>query len=652
MGTSSSVIQENNSNFISKISKLNELIINAESAYIKSEIRNKSIPSDFKILFLMFRNVTISGKTYSIEKGSIKEKIFYEAVNNFKHSVETFTNKNVNIIPVIKEINENIFSNYTNYLNPADIIKILNDTVQVGIYDSVIAASGPKWDALGITSITIFTNNISNNFSFYGYSSCSIYTEKDADSIGKNYDLNYPYLVTTNIFIHEWMHQLEEYRNIIKPNGQNIIYPYTHAYYEDYIINSKEEWKKKNNYKWNETYFNDTQKYPNVVERRLTSFYRAVLSCEVEYIPNNNHKVGMYPEFWEITPNKIIFGKYIIQNPNSLYLYSRFSSNTTYTSETLSHEIGFYWDIFYDLYNKKLKRKSCIKRYYNPNYNFNDLTCRKIGYFEEGEYYIINKTLNKVLAYSVNNFTISPKLEEYRKTNFQTFKLSHYYNCFYKISPSHTLLRYLDLNNAWDSENNTASFFFWTGYITAQTWQFQYINSNHCFIFPLASITRSLSFHDEKLQITSTPYNIQKWKLEKINNGKFIFDGKYKIKDSLNHKYLCGISNNKLVLDEIGTEWIIKRVDNNNYYTISTNIEGIIKYIDVLNAYEKEGQTIQIQYETGYDSAQNWKFILNHNDTVSLIPKLSFERGLKCKENSSELTKNFGNYILIRTGDL
>ena len=76
----------------------------------------------------------------------------------------------------------------------------------------------------------------------------------------------------------------------------------------------------------------------------------------------------MYPEFWEITPNKIIFGRYIIQNPNSLYLYSRFSSNTTYTSETLSHEIGFYWDIFYDLYNKKLKRKSCIKRYYNPNF--------------------------------------------------------------------------------------------------------------------------------------------------------------------------------------------------------------------------------------------------------------------------------------------
>ena len=94
MGTSSSVIQENNSNFISKISKLNELIINAESAYIKSEIRNKSIPSDFKILFLLFRNITISGKTYSIEKGCVIEKIFYEAVNNFKHSVETFTNKN------------------------------------------------------------------------------------------------------------------------------------------------------------------------------------------------------------------------------------------------------------------------------------------------------------------------------------------------------------------------------------------------------------------------------------------------------------------------------------------------------------------------------------------------------------------------------
>lgn len=649
MGTSSNMNQEYNLYLVKN--KLNNLINNAELAYTKGEIINKSIPADYKILFILFRNVTVSGTTYTIDKGSVKEKIFYEAVNNFKHSVETFTNKNVNIIPDIKEIYENIYSNYTNYLNTADIIKFLNEIAYAGKYDSIITASGPKWDALGITSIRIFNNTISNNFSFHGYSGCSIYIEKDKNSIEKNYDVNYPYLVTTNIFIHEWMHQLEEYRNIIKPNGQNIIYPFTHAYYEDYQLNSKIEWMNKNNYRWNETYFNDIKKYPNVVERRLTSFYRAVLSCEVEYIPNNNHKVEMYPEFWEITPNKIVLGKYIIQNSNSLYLYSRFSLNKTYTSDILSNEIGFYWDIYYDIYTNQIKKKSCIKRDYNPIYNLNDKTFIKIGFFEEGDYYIINKTLNKVLTFSNDN-NLTPDMEDFRKTKNQIFKLNHYSNCFYKISPVHSLSKYLDLNNNWDSEDNNVKFFFWTGYITAQTWQFQYINNNYCYIYPLASITRTLSFYNNNLHIVSTPNNIQKWKLEKVKNGKFIFDGKYKIQDSLSHKYLYGIDKNKLILDKIGTGWNIQKVDDNNYYTISTNIEGIIKYIDILNNYEKEGQIVQIQYKTGYDTAQNWKFILNYDETVTLIPKLSLDKGLKCKDNYSELSKDFTNFKLIRIDEL
>ena len=653
MGISSSINKGNISYIISKKAQLKNFLKKAESAYIKGEIINKSIPSDFKILFILFRNITVSGIIYTIEKGSVKEKIFYEAVNNFKHSVETFSNKNVNIIPEIKEINENIYSNYTSYLSESDISKILNDIVYAGTYDSIITASGPKWDALGMTSVSIFNDAISNNFSFYGYSGCSIYSEKDANSVGKNYDMNYPYLITTNIFIHEWLHQLEEYRNIIKPNGQNIIYPYTHAYYENYQINPNKEWMNKNNYKWDETYFNDINKYPNVVERRLTSFYRAVLSCEVEYIPNNNHKVGMYPEFWEITPNKIVLGKYIIQNINSLYLYSRFSLNKIYTSDILSNEISFYWDLYYDLYNNKIRMKSCIKRNYSPEYNLNNKSCIKVGFYEEGEYYIINKTLNKVLAFSIkDNNNLSIEMEDYRKTDNQNFKLCHYSNCFYKISPVHTLSRYLDLNNNLDLENNTVKFFFWTGYLTAQTWQFQYINNNFCHIYPLASITKSLNYHDNNMNIVSTTNNNQKWKIEKINNGKFIFDGKYKIQDSLSHKYLYAMKNNKLILDKVGTEWNIQKIDDNNYYTISTKIEGIIKYIDILNAYEMEGQTVQIQYKTGYDIAQNWKFILNNDNTVSLIPKLSLEKGLKCKENSAELSMNFGKYQLIKIWEI
>ena len=332
---------------------------------------------------------------------------------------------------------------------------------------------------------------------------------------------------------------------------------------------------KKDNYKWNKNYFNDKIKYPNIVEPELSSFYRAVLSCDIEYIIDNNHNVGMYPEFWDLTPNKIVLGRYIIQDlNNSLYFYSRYSSDTDYNSDTLSNEIGFYWDVYYDIWtnnnnnSNNLIRKSCIKRDYNHELDLKNSKCIKIGIFEEGEYYIINKTLNKVLSFSVNNNEILiPKVEEYQKSEFQIFKLSHYANCFYKISPVNTLIRYLDLDNNWNIENNTVKFHYWTGYISAQTWQFQYINDNNCNIIPLVSTTRSLSYHDNSLHIISINSNNQKWKLEMVNDSKFIFDGKYIIKDSVTNKYLYGEGNN-LKLDSLYTVWTITKLDDNSY-TIS-----------------------------------------------------------------------------------
>ncbi len=103
-------------NLITKMNNISDLIKSAESAYISGKIKNKSIPADYKILFILFRSITVSNKEYTIDKNNIKEKIFYEAVNNFKYSVENFSNKNVHIIPKIKEINQNKNSTFPTYL--------------------------------------------------------------------------------------------------------------------------------------------------------------------------------------------------------------------------------------------------------------------------------------------------------------------------------------------------------------------------------------------------------------------------------------------------------------------------------------------------------------------------------------------------------
>ena len=473
----------------------------------------------------------------------------------------------------------------------------------------------------------------------------------DTNAVGKGYDRNNPYLVTTNIFIHEWMHQLENLRNVLKSNGENIIYPFTHAYLDNYQKNPKEDWMYKDKYRWDENYFNDEKKYPHVVERRLTSFIRAVLACDVEYIPNNNQKVGMYPSFWKLTPNAIVLGKFILQDSNSLYMYARFSSHTTYKSEELSNEIGYYWDIYYDIKeNKKiLRRKSCIKRDYDSEL-LRDTICTRVGNYEEGEYFIVNKTLGKVLAFSVSENKLIPKVEDYKNNEFERFKLSHYSNCFFKISPVHKLVKFLDLCNIWDSEDNTASFHVWTGYTSAQAWQFCSTNEDY-HIMPLASTTRYLSYHDDNLHIVSNSNsNAQNWRLEKINNGKFIFDGKYKIQDSLTGQYLYA-KENTLILATSGTEWTINNVGG-YYNIITTEIEKTVKYIDVLDACDREEQIVQVHNKTDFDGAQNWKFIFNLDGTVKLVPKLSLERGLKCTTISSSLSNKCGTFILIKMEDM
>ena len=636
---------------ISKMNYIFSLIQKAESEYTSNKVIKKSIPSDYKILFILFRSVTLSGNTFLVEEGSNKEKIFYEAVNNFKYSIENFTNKNVHIIPTIKIVNQNVESTESKYLQSSNISSILADLAPAGLYDAVITSSGAEWGAGGVTSTGMLSNNIINNYSFYGYSGCSINTDNDIKNIGKGYDKNNPYLVTTNIFIHEWMHQLENLRNILKPNGENIIYPYTHAYYEDYQKNPTKDWMYKDKYKWDENYFNDEKKYPHVVERRLTSFYRAVLACEVEYIPNNHKKVGMYPEFWKLTPNTIVLGKFILQDSNSLYMYSRFSSYSTYKSEELSNEIGYYWDVFYDIMetNKILKKKSCIKRNYDSELFLRSTTFTRIGNYEEGEYSIVNKTLGKVLAFSVSDNKLIPKVEDYKNNEFEIFKLSHYSNCFFKVSPAHNLVKFLDLCNIWDTEDNSVSFHIWTGYTSAQAWQFCF-TKEECHIMPLASTTRYLSYHDNTLHIVSkSNSNFQNWRLEKINNGKFIFDGKYKIQDSSTGQYLYA-TENELILATTGTDWIINNAGN-FYYMISTEIETEIKYISVLNACDREEQTVQVHIKTNFEGAEKWKFILNLDGTIKILPKLSIERGLKCTAITSSLSKNCGAFLLIKTQD-
>ena len=169
----------------------------------------------------------------------------------------------------------------------------------------------------------------------------------------------------------------------------------------------------------------------------------------------------------------------------------------------------------------------------------------------------------------------------------------------------------------------------------------------------LYQVLQELSYYNNNLHLISLINNTknQKRKLEKVNNGKFIFDGKYIIKDSLTNKYLYGEGNN-LKLDSLYTVWTIVKLDY-YYFTISYNFEGNIKYIEALKDNENEQYNIEINNNNENNYGQRWKFILNSDGTLIIRPKLAIDKGLKSNGLTSLiLSKDFGTFSIIRISDV
>ena len=151
---------------------------------------------------------------------------------------------------------------------------------------------------------------------------------------------------------------------------------------------------------------------------------------------------------------------------------------------------------------------------------------------------------------------------------------------------------------------------------------------------PKQSPTRSLSFHDSALHITSTS-NIQNWRPELVSNGKYIIPGQYKIKSASGY-YLIH-SGNTLQLSSNAENWTLNAT-NDNYYNITTLIGSTTYYFDVLNGYDIEGNTVQIQYGTGFIDAQSWKLMLRNDGSVIIVPRVSLSRGIKSTTTGSTLS--------------
>lgn len=605
-----------------EIESIGHCISDAINQYDTINTTVNDIPPDYHVLFILVRNITIQGVTYSVPANSTKEKIFYEAVENFKHSVENFAKHNVHVVPTVKIIGSFTMPSDTSrhYLIYEDLLSDLKKFSSVGLYDAVIAAT----DACGILGVTTITTFQYEDV-MHGFSHCQIYPD-DSSRVNQGYSMEYPHLTTTNLFIHEWMHQLEFYRGGVL----NRYYPYTHGYQNptDY------------GYSWDTTYFDDQSEYPHIVEATFTSFYRAVLACELTYNNGSTSRVvGMFPSYWRITPRKFVIGRYLVQDGSGDYYYNNNGQHPT--SSTLSNSMEYVWTVYCSFSNGAFRVRN-FSSIGNAELNENEIensTFTRVGPYDEGQYYLVNQPPNEqILSYTNNNVL---KIEDYRNNYTKTFNLEYYSELYFTLTASELTNKYLDLYNNWNNEDNTVNLGGWSGYPTAQTWQYRF-NGNAYKIMPLKSPTRSLSFHNNALHITSVS-NIQNWCPELISNGKYIFPGKYKIKnaDPDVNQYLK-IDGTNLKLSNTGTTWTIQELGD-NYYSISYSNSTTTYYIYVYN-----GSIVKATTSSVINDTKSWKLILKDDKKFVLIPKISLNCGIASTTSGSTLSGSPTEFILIK----
>ncbi len=710
-------VADSGNDIVSECTQISNLKTDVLNEYNSGSYVNSSIPTDYKVLFIECKSIKTSTKTYNIT--SVEDTIFNEAVQNFEDSVESFAKYNVNIISDKKYINETINCNES-YVAYEDIKDYLADLAPYGYYDTILVCGAVSEFTLGVTTNSQFSGDTG-----YGYTYVTICTDSDQNSINKGTNTSYPYLTTTNVAIHEWMHTLESYRDL------GISYPDTHGYLENYTEESAAAYStlSKNDddcyycdyedifghssedistyseddisaYESSNNYSNDYYIWPKYqstgIEVRLTNFYKAVLRGEI-YDINNARNVGMFPKLWKLNPRKMFLGTYTLKLNNNNNYFINNNSSLSYTT-AYANDIKFQWNIVYDfkygnvaiISNSDYRRfdivnlhvsSTCLNLGYSTGYNtaqtfkpvlnsdgtykfqcikpgystyyirlygssmglsnvnsYNNWTLTKVNAYE-GEYYIKNASENKYLT--VNGTVMS--LSEFEASENQKWKLRYYEDGFYTISPSSNLSLYFDVNNNTNAQGTSVALGYWTGYPTAQTWQLKYNSDGTYYIVPLVSTTRGFTYNNGFCITTLNGIEKQKWVIEKVNGGKELFEGKYKIKNSSN-KYL-GYSGNTLNLSSTGSTWNFKSYGD-NYYFISPVGSSSTLYLDVNNNYDLEGNQVNLYSRTGYDTAQTWKVVMQDNGSAVLIPMISLTKGLTFQNSTSVLSSSYDYWYL------
>ena len=349
--------------------------ITAELEHIKAQIesaKKKAIDSynkqntaplaekvPYRVLFVKFRDVQfhwyesdtsdkVLSKRYKIDKNSQIDSVIDAAVRNFESSVEHYTNNNIDIITktisVDRYIDLGAIQGTQSKHNGKYMPIYPNEIFYGNIKDSLTAAEKNEITSTSYDSVFLF----SGREGVFGSEERDIEYSKDAP-IAWESGMSYVQVVdtrkeiiqmknarfngsekyfcvdTTGLVVHEWLHHFDHYFKKMFSTTKGFNFPKCHDYgtetADDKIVNTDRIEERQINGK--RYFYNPVNGYmwpqnnngsPNI----LDDFYIAILGAKVIDTRNNNHKIGMYPEFWKLTPSKTnrlyCLGTYTMQN--------------------------------------------------------------------------------------------------------------------------------------------------------------------------------------------------------------------------------------------------------------------------------------------------------------------------------------------------
>lgn len=134
----------------------------AAASHIGDSSTARYTSSEYHVLFLLLRNVRIGTANFCISAGSTEEKAFYQAVANFKYSIQMFTHHKV--FCKVVEITERIETINSHTIHMTDIANHMQ-SVYTETFDAVIAAS----KCLHLSSAATAHQESLHLLDFYGY---------------------------------------------------------------------------------------------------------------------------------------------------------------------------------------------------------------------------------------------------------------------------------------------------------------------------------------------------------------------------------------------------------------------------------------------------------------------------------------------------